>query len=448
MGNNFAGTNGGNASKADVENLGLYYMAALDIFHAIQKPGYERLSIRVSLFEIYGGKLYDLLNNRASVKCLENSKGNVCFPGLSERNVGNAEELMEKITEGATLRSIGTTSRNADSSRSHAVLQLHLYESIQKQFTALERRKRGTGTSVEPAQKNDSEWSRLTFIDLAGSERGADTSQASRATRLEGAEINTSLLALKEVIRALATGDSLSHVPFRGSKLTQVLKQSFVGKNCRSVMIACISPSMSNCEQTLNTLRYADRVKERNPETGELNPGAAVKNVTPKGKRTNTVRSETSMGTTLSTATTNFSTNQSYSSVSSDILDELLASPSGASDDELVTNESGAVAASKLRSAINVLLATHQDARTFMLEMVKEEMTLVSNADAQVDNFDDYLAMVDTLHEEQLSMITILREQLLQYRLISQSSNTRILPNDIRTTEHSDAEDSFEDLRV
>ena len=87
---------------------------------------------------------------------------------------------------------------------------------------------------------------------------------------MEGAEINTSLLALKEVIRALATGDSMKHIPFRGSKLTQVLKESFVGKNSRTVMIACVAPNMNNCEHTLNTLRYADRVKERDSETGKL----------------------------------------------------------------------------------------------------------------------------------------------------------------------------------
>ena len=124
---------------------------------------------------------------------------------------------------------------------------------------------------------------RLTFIDLAGSERGADTSKESRATRLEGAEINTSLLALKEVIRALATGDSMAHIPFRGSKLTQVLKESFVGKNSRSVMVACIAPNISNCEHTLNTLRYADRVKERNPETGILSSN--VSSASTKGAR-------------------------------------------------------------------------------------------------------------------------------------------------------------------
>ena len=111
---------------------------------------------------------------------------------------------------------------------------------------------------------------RLTFIDLAGSERGADTAKACRTTRLEGAEINTSLLALKEVIRALATGDSMTRIPFRGSKLTQVLKESFVGKNSRTVMVACVAPNMNNCDHTLNTLRYADRVKERDSESGKL----------------------------------------------------------------------------------------------------------------------------------------------------------------------------------
>merc|ERR1719273_766881 len=80
-----------------------------------------------------------------------------------------------------------------------------------------------------------------------------------RKARMEGAEINKSLLALKECIRAL--DQQHGHIPFRGSKLTQVLKDSFMG-NCRTVMIANISPSNRSCEHTLNTLRYADRVKE------------------------------------------------------------------------------------------------------------------------------------------------------------------------------------------
>ena len=75
----------------------------------------------------------------------------------------------------------------------------------------------------------------------------------------------------------------MAHIPFRGSKLTQVLKESFVGKNSRSVMVACIAPNISNCEHTLNTLRYADRVKERNAETGNLS--SSVASTSTKGSR-------------------------------------------------------------------------------------------------------------------------------------------------------------------
>lgn len=74
--------------------------------------------------------------------------------------------------------------------------------------------------------------------------------------RMEGAEINKSLLALKECIRALDSDQG--HIPFRGSKLTEVLRDSFVGDS-RTVMISCVSPNSGSCEHTLNTLRYADR---------------------------------------------------------------------------------------------------------------------------------------------------------------------------------------------
>jgi len=108
----------------------------------------------------------------------------------------------------------------------------------------------------------------MSFIDLAGSERGADVVDTNKQTRMDGAEINKSLLALKECIRAL--DQDKKHTPFRGSKLTLVLKDSFTG-NCKTLMIGNISPSSGACEHTLNTLRYADRVKELKKPSEEKN---------------------------------------------------------------------------------------------------------------------------------------------------------------------------------
>lgn len=95
---------------------------------------------------------------------------------------------------------------------------------------------------------------------MAGSERGADTQASQSQVRQEGGEINKSLLALKECIRGM--GMNKAHIPFRQSKLTLVLRDSFIGRNAKTCMIATISPGLSSSENTANTLRYANRVKE------------------------------------------------------------------------------------------------------------------------------------------------------------------------------------------
>ncbi|KAB2600607.1 kinesin-13A-like [Pyrus ussuriensis x Pyrus communis] len=195
----------------------------------------------VSFFEIYGGKLFDLLNDRKKLCMREDGKQQVCIVGLQEYRVSNVETVREFIEKGNSTRSTGTTGANEESSRSHAILQLCVKRSAD-------------GTETKPARLVG----KLSFIDLAGSERGADTTDNDKQTRMEGAEINKSLLALKECIRALDSDQG--HIPFRGSKLTEVLRDSFVGDS-RTVMISCISPSSGSCEHTLNTLRYADRVK-------------------------------------------------------------------------------------------------------------------------------------------------------------------------------------------
>ncbi|KAL2516164.1 ATP binding microtubule motor family protein [Forsythia ovata] len=206
--------------------------------HTYRNQGFQ---LFVSFFEIYGGKLYDLLSDRKKLCMREDGKQQVCIVGLQEYKVSDVETIKDLIEKGSATRSTGTTGANEESSRSHAILQLTIKRSTD-------------GSESKPARVVG----KLSFIDLAGSERGADTTDNDKQTRMEGAEINKSLLALKECIRAL--DNDQGHIPFRGSKLTEVLRDSFVG-NSRTVMISCVSPNSGSCEHTLNTLRYADRVK-------------------------------------------------------------------------------------------------------------------------------------------------------------------------------------------
>ncbi|XP_031685788.1 kinesin-like protein KIF2A isoform X5 [Oncorhynchus kisutch] len=230
MGGDFSGKNQ-DCSK------GIYALASRDVFVMLKKPCHKKLDLQVyaTFFEIYSGKVFDLLNGKAKLRVLEDGKQQVQVVGLHERDVKCTEDVLKLIEVGNSCRTSGQTSANAHSSRSHAVFQIIL-------------RRKGKMHG------------KFSLIDLAGNERGADTSSADRQTRLEGAEINKSLLALKECIRAL--GRNKPHTPFRASKLTQVLRDSFIGENSRTCMIATISPGMTSCENTLNTLRYANRVKE------------------------------------------------------------------------------------------------------------------------------------------------------------------------------------------
>ncbi|XP_069078681.1 kinesin-like protein KIF2A isoform X2 [Pleurodeles waltl] len=230
MGGDFSGKNQ-DCSK------GIYALAARDVFLMLKKPNNKKLELQVyaTFFEIYSGKVFDLLNRKTKLRVLEDGKQQVQVVGLQEREVKCVEDVLKLIEIGNSCRTSGQTSANAHSSRSHAVFQIIL-------------RRKGKMHG------------KFSLIDLAGNERGADTSSADRQTRLEGAEINKSLLALKECIRAL--GRNKPHTPFRASKLTQVLRDSFIGENSRTCMIATISPGMASCENTLNTLRYANRVKE------------------------------------------------------------------------------------------------------------------------------------------------------------------------------------------
>ncbi|XP_047520045.1 kinesin-like protein Klp10A isoform X2 [Pieris napi] len=225
---------------------GIYAMAARDVFTYLKSPKYKPLNLIVSasFFEIYSGKVFDLLADKAKLRVLEDGKQQVQIVGLTEKVVDNVDEVLKLIQHGNSARTSGQTSANSNSSRSHAVFQIIV---------------RSPGMHRVHGK--------FSLIDLAGNERGADTSSANRQTRMESAEINKSLLALKECIRALGMKGN-NHLPFRVSKLTQVLRDSFIGDKSRTCMIAMISPAMSSCEHSLNTLRYADRVKELGTSEG------------------------------------------------------------------------------------------------------------------------------------------------------------------------------------
>ena len=221
-----------------IENLSID-----DLFSESTKLG-DKFDFYISFFEIYGGRLFDLLNNKNKLQVLDDKNGKVQIYGLITQQV-DSKEQMHKIIEAANaIRITHNTVTNETSSRSHAICNIII-------------KKKGS----------DEEYGKLSLVDLAGSERAQETQSNNRQRRAEGAEINKSLLALKECIRALDEKKTNpdTHVPFRASKLTHVLRDSFVSKSDKSkiIMISCVSPTYTSANHTLNTLRYSDRLKEQ-----------------------------------------------------------------------------------------------------------------------------------------------------------------------------------------
>jgi kinesin family protein 2/24 len=229
---------------------GIQNLAIDHLFEELRnKYGEENnLSFYISFFEIYGGRLYDLLNSKNKLQVLDDQNGKTQIYGLQEIYAETPDEMRMIIDKGNSVRTTHNTVTNATSSRSHAICNIIIKEKNKKNKYNF--------------------FGKLSLVDLAGSERAQETQSNNRVRRAEGAEINKSLLALKECIRALQarknSGNNDIHVPFRASKLTHVLRDSFVSKNDKSkiIMISCINPSYISSNHTINTLRYSDRLKE------------------------------------------------------------------------------------------------------------------------------------------------------------------------------------------
>ena len=228
-------------------NPGTMYLTLQDLFQKVSNNLKEnQYNIRVSFLEIYNEQIRDLIDMSPDMLELrEDPEKGVQVAGLSEIEVESPEDVMELLFFGNQNRTQEATGANETSSRSHAVLQITVEEKDKVE---------GIQTEINIGK--------LSLIDLAGSERASRTNN--RGIRMvEGANINRSLLALGNCINALV--DELKHgkkihIPYRDSKLTRLLKDS-LGGNCRTVMIANISPSDLSYEDTNNTLKYANRAK-------------------------------------------------------------------------------------------------------------------------------------------------------------------------------------------
>eukprot|EP00164_Ancoracysta_twista_P000259 GFYU01000365.1.p1 GENE.GFYU01000365.1~~GFYU01000365.1.p1 ORF type:complete len:678 (-),score=167.41 GFYU01000365.1:281-2314(-) len=366
---------------------GIYMLASVDIFTKLKQ--YPNLNAYCSFFEIYGGKLFDLLNDRKQLFAREDAKQQVVVCGLQEHQVDNTDNLIRILGYGNSVRSTGSTSANADSSRSHAVLQITLKE------------------KAKPQKMHG----KISFVDLAGSERGADTMDGDRQTRIEGAEINKSLLALKECIRAL--DQDHRHTPFRGSKLTMVLRDSFIG-NARTVMIANISPSLLNCEHTLNTLRYSDRVKELRsaPDGGvEPTPQMVRRPSNPSMVAEYPARGNQKQAAQQQKPTAAPQQQQRPSQIQSTEIPE----PQG--DDLDVSDEMKAIShhedlINKILGEEEETIAAHREQIDEIMELVKDEMRLLNEVDQPGSAIDEYVGNLDKILLKKIDVISNLRSKL------------------------------------
>ncbi|KAG2263596.1 hypothetical protein Bca52824_070675 [Brassica carinata] len=279
MGTNYSG---------DGTNGGIIPKVMEDIFKRVETTkDSSELLIRVSFIEIFKEEVFDLLDSnssallkndgavqakhialsRAPIQIRETATGGITLAGVTEAEVKTKEEMGSYLARGSLSRATGSTNMNSQSSRSHAIFTITLE---QKKISS------SSSTATEDPGE-DILCAKLHLVDLAGSERAKRTGADGMRLK-EGIHINKGLLALGNVISAL--GDERKrkeggHVPYRDSKLTRLLQDS-LGGNSKTLMIACVSPADTNAEETLNTLKYANRARNiQNKAVINRDPAAA-----------------------------------------------------------------------------------------------------------------------------------------------------------------------------
>ncbi|VDM43500.1 unnamed protein product [Toxocara canis] len=236
------------------KNKGIIPIVCEELFKRIDenraKDKDTEYQVSISMFEIYCEKVRDLLSTKpppkGGLKVREHAKNGFYVEDLSSVPVNSYKEIEQKMDEGTKQRTIAATDMNATSSRAHTIVKIQFNQKSAKS---------GGGTTTKSSQIN--------LVDLAGSERQKDA--GSEGDRLkEGIVINQSLSTLGRVIKALYEQQGKKKkgisIPYRDSVLTSLLKNA-LGGNSKTIMIAALSPADINYEETLSTLRFADRAK-------------------------------------------------------------------------------------------------------------------------------------------------------------------------------------------
>ncbi|UZP34292.1 hypothetical protein NXS19_002108 [Fusarium pseudograminearum] len=230
--------------------------------------GDREWSLKATYVEIYNETLRDLLvpdttplNERVNVAIREDTKGNIILTGLRQVEINSADDLMNALNFGSSIRQTDATAINAKSSRSHAVFSLNLVQRKSKAGSgqASDKRHSMPAEGLSSQDVSVTTDSKLHFVDLAGSERLKNTgAQGDRAK--EGISINAGLAALGKVISQLSARNAGAHVSYRDSRLTRLLQDS-LGGNAITYMIACVTPAEFHLSETLNTVQYAQRAR-------------------------------------------------------------------------------------------------------------------------------------------------------------------------------------------
>ncbi|XP_045874497.1 kinesin-like protein KIF1A isoform X20 [Meles meles] len=244
--------------KQEKDQQGIIPQLCEDLFSRINDTTNDNMSysVEVSYMEIYCERVRDLLNpkNKGNLRVREHPLLGPYVEDLSKLAVTSYNDIQDLMDSGNKARTVAATNMNETSSRSHAVFNIIF---TQKRHDA------ETDITTEKVSK-------ISLVDLAGSERADST--GAKGTRLkEGANINKSLTTLGKVISALAEMDSgpnknkkkkkTDFIPYRDSVLTWLLREN-LGGNSRTAMVAALSPADINYDETLSTLRYADRAKQ------------------------------------------------------------------------------------------------------------------------------------------------------------------------------------------